>query len=213
MAMRRRGRRKQSKTSDDDGETDNNDKTLGLDEQLEALLEPMQAAIISSLQEYVTQLVTPLQQRLDTLAQEPPPASPGQPEGVESALDARVKSLENELKQAKEKEQLREAEASSSRFDKLLSDTLDSQQGLLYKPEVSELLAARIKSKAVEKDGQWLTKDGKTLQEAVIDFFKSDAGKHFLPANHQDGTGTPQPSGSRTQQPTVSLDQQLSELF
>jgi hypothetical protein len=181
--------------------------TQGLDEQLETLLEPMQAAIISSLQEYVTSLVTPLQQRLDTLAK---PQETSKPE--ETPLEARLKLLETELSQAKEKETLREAEASSSRFDKLLSDTLDGQQGLLYKSEVAELLAARIKSKAVEKDGQWLTKDGKTLQETVSEFFQSASGKHFLPANHQDGTGTPQPSGSRTT-PTVSLDQQLSELF
>lgn len=120
------------------------------------------------------------------------------------ALEARLKTLEAQLKQEQERLVAQEQTAASLRFDSSLSSVLDEMKPL-HKGIVQELLATRIKQDAVEKDGSWLTKDGKTIKEAIASFFDTDAGKHFLPSSHQDGAGTTvaQPSRSTTAVDTI----------
>lgn len=133
------------------------------------------------------------------------------PDKAESALDARVKDLEAKLKQAEELRVNQEKQASSLRFDSSLSSALDELKPL-HKGVVQELFANRIKQDAVEKDGSWLTKDGKTIKEALSEFFGTDAGKHFLPSNHQDGAGTVESQPNRTT-PVVDTVEALRQAF
>lgn len=121
---------------------------------------------------------------------------------AELALEARLKTLEAQLKKEQDLRAAQEKQASSLRFDSNLSSTLDEMKPI-HKAMVQELLANRIKQDAVEKDGSWLTKDGKTIKEAITEFFGTDAGKHFLPSSHQDGAGTTE---SQPNRPSGTVD-------
>lgn len=130
---------------------------------------------------------------------------------AESALEARLKTLEAQLKQEQDLRAAQEKQASSLRFDSSLSSTLDEMKPM-HKAMVQELLANRIKLDAVEKDGSWLTKDGKTIKEAITEFFGTDAGKHFLPSNHKDGAGTTESQPNRATT-TVDTVEALRQAF
>ena len=179
--------------------TEETKQPIDLEARLEQMLQPAIDAMALQMQEFIKQQVAPLTGRLEAIEQGSTATeeTKAPKDKAESALEARLKLLEQELAQAKELQQQRDKEAASLRFDKSLNDALDGKD-VLHKQLVQELLQGRIKNDAVEKDGSWLTKDGKKVSEAVEEFLGSDAGKHFLPSKTKPaGTGTKQPDTSK----------------
>lgn len=117
------------------------------------------------------------------------PETPTEPS--KDPLASRLAKLEKQLKEAQEREQVKEKEAQELRFTSALSNALGLQGSLLHSNLVQEVLANRLKNGAVEKDGEWYTKDGSKLTESVSEFLKSDVGTHFIASTHQNGLGTP----------------------
>jgi hypothetical protein len=139
------------------------------------------------------------------------PAAQEQPK--EDPLNSRLAKLEKQLKEATEREKARELEAQQLRFSNTLGSALAGKGNILHQKIVAELLENRYKSGAIERDGEWYTKDGSKLSEAVESFFSSDEGLHFLPSNHQNGTQTPtnkQPATNSTDK--ADLDTMISQM-
>ncbi|MFB2876914.1 hypothetical protein [Floridanema aerugineum] len=174
----------------------------------------------------LTELITPLAARLETLEKnnsvpKQPEKKPEQPkedkqdtkEALVKTLENRLKNLETELNKAKEEQKRRDAEAVSMRFDNTLLTALDKQP-VLHKAVVIELLSNRFKNGALEKDGSFYTADGQTLQEAVDAFLTTEAGKHFLPAQSlPNGTGTPAPNKNKPGQQKITTAEALRQAF
>ena len=180
-----------------------------IEQLVESLLKPTVDEMIKNVRDYLGESQSALEKRLETL--EKPTTTTKPQDKAESALEARLKTLEAQLKQEQDLRAAQEKQASSLRFDSSLSTSLDELQPL-HKSVVQELLATRIKQDAVEKDGSWLTKDGKTIKEAITDFFGTDAGKHFLPSSHKDGAGSTESAPDRTQT-QISTAEALRQAF
>lgn len=181
-----------------------------LAESVEDLLKPAVDEMIGNVRDYMGESQKGLEKRLEALEKNPEKPQDKQ-DKTEIALEARLKSLEAQLKDEQDLRANQEKQASSLRFDSHLGSTLDELKPL-HKGVVQELLANRIKQDAVEKDGIWLTKDGKTVKEAATEFFGTDAGKHFLPSSHQDGAGSKEASPNRSQS-QLSTAEALKQAF
>ena len=184
-----------------------------LEATIEKLLEPAIDGLLAEVRDFMNKRVGELDTRLGAVEKaKPTEATPEQSKSKsESALDARIKSLEDELKTEREARTNQEKTAASLRFDQTLGKILD-EHNPLHKGVVQELLANRLKQDAVEKDGAWLTKDGKTLTESAKSFFETAEGSHFLPSNHRDGSGTKEPAKQNKEQ-SIGLYEQLAQAF
>lgn len=169
---------------------------VDIENLVEELLKPTVETLIKDVQTFMSESADSLDKRLKTLeGANSTPTKPQDP--TESAMDARIKALEAQLKDAEDKRIAQEKQAASLRFDSSLSAALDDLKPL-HKGTVQELLSTRLKQDAVEKDGSWLTKNGQNLSEAISEFFTTDAGKHFLPSNHKDGAGSKEAEVNRS---------------
>lgn len=156
-------------------------------------------------------LETKLESAFSAYAEKLKPAAPEAPK--DDVLSSRLAKLEKQLKESTEREKARELEAQQLRFSNSLSNALAGKGNVLHQRLVAELLENRLKSGAVEKDGEWYAKDGSKISEAVEAFFSSDEGLHFLPSNHQNGTQTPgtkTPSTPAT--PVDDLDSMINDM-
>lgn len=185
-----------------------------IEELVESLLQPTVDALLNEVKTYMTTNAKQLSDRLDAIEKRPTeaPKDENSTKGkAESAMEQRIKALETQLQQAEEARQAQEKAAQAMRFDSALGGTLDAISPM-HKQVVQELLANRMKQDSVEKDGMWLTKDGKTMDEAVKGFFETPEGKHFLPSQHKDGAGTKEPVQTKTEQ-KLSTHEMLAQAF
>lgn len=168
-------------------------------DEVETLLKPTVESMTATLNRFVVDTNDSFEARFTALeAPKTNPATKDTKQTSESALDARIRGLEQQLADTEAKRQAQELQAQQLRFDNSLSTELDGIPNLLQKPLVKELLANRLKAGVTEKDNSWLTKDGKTLTEAVKEFMSSDSGLHFQAADHRDGAGTSEPKTEKT---------------
>lgn len=185
-----------------------------IEELVESLLQPTVEALLSEVKTYMTTNAKQLADRIEAIEKrgtETPKDENSTKGKAESAMEQRIKALETQLREAEDARQAQEKAAQSMRFDGALSSQLDSVSPM-HKNIVQELLATRLKQDAVEKDGQWLTKDGKTMDEAVKGFFSTPEGMHFLPSQHKDGAGTKEPVQTKTEQ-KLSTHEMLAQAF
>lgn len=137
-----------------------------------------------------------------------------------SATDAndpvarRLAVLEAELKKERDERAKERLQAEELNFSNSLKDQLAAKGNVLHQGLVSKLLGYELRNGAKLKDGEWLTKDGLKLNEAIDHFFSTPEGMHFLPSDHQNGTATPVakvpsvPSGSGR----PSIDEMMSNV-
>lgn len=184
-----------------------------LEATIEKLLEPAIDGLLTEVREFMNKRVGEIDTRLGVVekAKTPEQTLEQSKSKSESALEQRIKGLEDELNKEREARTNQEKTASSLRFDQTLGKILDDHSPL-HKSVVQELLANRLKTDAVEKDGSWLTKDGKTLAESAKSFFETTEGSHFLPSNHRDGSGTKEPT-KQNQEQSLGLYEQLAQAF
>lgn len=128
-------------------------------------------------------------------------------------LAKRLANLEKQLKEAQDREQARIKEAEELHFGNVLKDALASKGSVLHQGLVSKLLGYELRNGAVQKDGEWYTKDGLKLSEAVDKFFSTPEGLHFLPSNHQNGTATPTHKQPQGNQPVSTKDLSLDDML
>lgn len=134
----------------------------------------------------------------------------GKPAKAETALEQRIRVLEEQLTKAEEARQAQEKASANLRFDQQLSQELDGASPL-HKGIVKELLANRLKADAVETEGSWLV-NGKTLAEVTKSFFETPEGQHFLPSSHQNGAGVTEAKPNKNAG-TASLASELAAAF
>ncbi|MBW4558430.1 MAG: hypothetical protein KME59_21395 [Trichormus sp. ATA11-4-KO1] len=165
----------------------------------------------SEFESYFNEQLKPINDRLNQfeVASEPEPDN-------SDPVANRLKMLEAKLAESEAREQQRVKEAEDLHFSNNLKDALATKGNVLHQGLVSEILSRELRNGAVQKDGQWYTKDGSKLSEAVDRFFGTPEGLHFLPSQHQNGTGTPglkQPPGNQPVNPKdVSVDDMISDM-
>lgn len=120
------------------------------------------------------------------------------------ALIERLAALE-----ARDKE--RETAAKRSDFENILSQNLD-RYNPTFREQVLKELGAQF-DKAKQGPNGWQLEGGKTVAEAVDQFFSTDYGKHLLPSTHADGVGTPDPKPVPTTTPEPSTAEMLKQAF
>lgn len=173
-----------------------------LNEVLPDLLKPTVDTLLADVKTFMAESVSPLADRVEAIAQAPKEQSKEQPkeqsqDDPKDPLQARVKLLEQQLAQAAEKEAQAAKVAEDGRFSSTLNTELDKLSPL-HKGVVQELLSTRLRKDAVEKDGEWLARDGKKLPEVIQEFFKSPEGMHFLPSSHTNGVGATESAAPKT---------------
>ncbi len=190
-----------------------------LDKSLPAIIK----GAFGELQSHFSEQLKPISERLSAfeVATEPkdPQDSTELPQSNDPAFQAltkRLAKLEADNKALADKEQQRAKEAEQLHFDNTLGKSLASKGNVLHQDLVTEILATRLRNGAVQKDGEWYTKDGAKLSEAVESFFGSEQGLHFLPSKHQNGINTPltrQPASSGKVDPKdLSVDDMLEDM-
>lgn len=184
-----------------------------IEKMVESLLTPTVDALLSEVRTFMSSQMADVTSRLATIETAAKPAKTEQPKGeADMTMENRVKLLESQLKAEQDQREAQEKASSGLRFDKSLSDALD-EVAPLHKGIVKEILSNRIKNEAVEKEGQWYSKDGKTLGEATKGFFSTDEGKHFLPSTGIPGAGTKEPTGQLKTEGKQDIGSMLAEAF
>lgn len=135
-------------------------------------------------------------------ATKPEPSGEADPE--KQALIERLAALE-----ARDKE--RETATQRSDFENVLSQNLD-RYNPTFRDQVLAQLGAQFE-KAKKGPNGWQLEGGKTVAEAVDQFFSTDYGKHLLPSTHADGVGTPDPKPVPTSTPEPSTAELLRQAF
>lgn len=171
-----------------------------LAEELPKLLKPTTDLLMKDVVDFMRENVEPIEESIKELKttskEKAKDVSKDEPQDTDP-LSARVKLLEAQIEQANKDKAAQEAASQDLRFSQTLSGELDKVNPL-HKGVVTELLANRFRKDAVEKDGQWLSKDGKNLTEKVAEFFSTPEGSHFMPSNHVNGVGATETSSPRT---------------
>lgn len=163
------------------------------------------ASIVTALEPKLTQMVN---QAITPILEQMNPKDNDENDNSyqsDNPVAARVKELEKQLAEVRRAEAEKEKQASELRKATALSEALDKVPGLQYKGTVAKLLGIDL-ADATEQDGKWVAKSGKSLDELVDNYFKTDEGKHYLSPNHQDGTGTKSPSNKGTANDKKAVD-------
>ena len=148
--------------------------------QLEGLLDPIVSQLSQGMETFLRDKVEP---RLAAIETSVPKATSEPKDGTDekpASLTQRLALLEKQLAD-------REAKIREQSFDSELSSAL-SKYPTPFQEQAKKLIKAEL-AESQESEGRWLTKDGKTFQEAVDGFFGSDFGKHLLPAETVSGAG------------------------
>ncbi len=126
-----------------------------------------------------------------------------------STLSQRIAELE---KQLAEKAEAEKRTARQQSYDNALKGSL-SQYQLAFPTETVDIVKGLMATKVDEVEGNWLSKDGKTLGEHVEAFFNTPFGQHLLAApGSQTGSGT-QPANNPRHQPTPDVNTAIGRLF
>lgn len=203
-----------------------------LNEVLPDMLQPSIDVLLNDVKTFMGETVTPLADKIeslgvsqnaaqqDTSTDDTVDTATSTPENItedetqempNDTLQARLKLLEQKLADAEAKEAKQAKEAQDMRFNSTLSSELDKLSPL-HKSIVQELLATRLRADATEESGSWLTKDGKTIKEAIETFFATPEGMHFLPSKHINGADVQEPTAPKTGD-NLDLDSQLAAAF
>ena len=164
---------------------------------------PLADELTRNVQEYMSNVMTPLETRLSGLedaatSPEPKPDLKDNSEGdPDSPLTKRLAALEQQLEEAKQAREAEKAEKEALEFDGHVTSVLQ-QFNPQFMNEAKQLFRGQLGDTKREGD-RYLTTDGKTVQEAAIAFFDTDIGKHFLPSKAKDGMNTPKPTDDNTQ--------------
>lgn len=183
-------------------------------EEIKALItESINSQLPTILKSAMTEFSGHFEQQLNDLAGSLQPQEPqGISEESSDPVAKRLAILEAELKKERDERAKERQQAEELDFGNSLKDLLASKGNVLHSGLVSKILASELRQGAKQKDGEWLTKDGLKLSEAVDKFFSTPEGLHFLPSDHQNGTSTPVtklPTGSPQGKPNI--DEMLSD--
>ena len=203
-----------------------------LSEMLPAVLKESFAEFRTYFDGKLTETVAPLKETLDSIEfledEEDAPKGKDSTEVQElreeiedvatnDPLSKRLKVLEAKLAEAEAKEAQRIKEAEQRAFQDTIAKAISSKGNVMLAPVVQELLTNRLGSGyKVTEDGQFVAKDGRTIDEVVGEFFGTDEGQHFLPSNHKNGLGTTKgytPAPQNLDPNTATLDEMLASGF
>jgi hypothetical protein len=179
---------------------------------LETLLQPTALQLTADLKQFLETRIAPIEEAIAQPAKPEKPEKPEKPADPANPLEARLMVLEQQLKEANEKQEAADRASAQLRFDKHLASVLDGFSPL-HKSLLQEVLSNRFKDSSTEQGENWLTKDGKLLSEAVKEYFSTPEGKHFLPPTYSDGAGTSQPEKAKAPAAEMSTAEALAQAF
>lgn len=142
--------------------------------------------------------------RLATIQQ---PKTEPEPDKGNQSVTARLKQLEDELAR---RDAEKEATDRQSRYHNTFDEAL-SQYSLAYPKETAELLRGVFQGQVDEVEGNWLSKDGKSLSDVVRGFMDTDFGRHLLQAPTANGSGSRTANSPKTQ--PASVGDSLAHIF
>jgi hypothetical protein len=170
--------------------------TATLNEQLPSVLKTTMTEFSGHFEQQLNEFASTLGSREPEVSQAPEISAAD----ANDPVARRLAVLEAELKKERDERAKERLQAEELNFSNSLKDQLAAKGNVLHQGLVSKLLGYELRNGAKQKDGEWLTKDGLKLNEAIDHFFSTPEGMHFLPSDHQNGTATP---ASRV--PSVSL--------
>ena len=136
----------------------------------------------------------------------------GESEAGAKSVNPEVRALQNKLAQMERKAQEAEALERKRNIEAALAETVQA-----FGTDVPSLAQVALKDRAgelVESNGQYLTKDGKTISDLAKEFFDSPEGKRLLPADMRQGTGQPRGNAPRAKgNPELSTDEAIAATF
>ena len=136
----------------------------------------------------------------------------GEGEAGAKSVNPEVRALQNKLAQMERKAQEAEALERKRNIEAALAETVQA-----FGTDVPSLAQVALKDRAgelVESNGQYLTKDGKTISDLAKEFFDSPEGKRLLPADMRQGTGQPRGNAPRAKgNPELSTDEAIAATF
>lgn len=152
--------------------------------------------ILEDVTAYVENRTSQLEDTLNTIQAPATQDTPDAPENpVDNALTARLALLEKELNETKTARQKQEDESRRLKFSNSIQTAISSIPNVLHGDMLSELMYNRLAEGYTEKDGAFITKNGKTVEEEVKGFIDTEAGKHFLaPKQQSRGSDNPTPA-------------------
>lgn len=159
--------------------------TATLNEQLPSVLKTTMTEFSGHFEQQLNEFAATLGPKEQPVESEIPEALSNDP------VAKRLAVLEAELKKERDERAKERLQAEELNFSNSLKDQLAAKGNVLHQGLVSKLLGYELRNGAKLKDGEWLTKDGLKLNEAIDHFFSTPEGMHFLPSDHQNGTATP----------------------
>jgi hypothetical protein len=184
-------------------------------ELVTSLLKEHSSTLLKDVSDYVDNRTTLYEDRLNQVeGYVTAPTEKQNPELVEaeSPLAKRIALLESELNTEREQKAAQEVEKRTLKFQNTLADRISSHPDVQNNKLVQELLYNRLNNGYEEKEGTFLTKAGRTIDEEVKTFFTSDEGKVFLkPQQIANTPGFKQPRDSKVggRDTAISLAQAL----
>lgn len=157
------------------------------------IFKPLADQLSQDVQRYMSDLLTPLEGRLDGLenAVTTPDPKDKPDDKDQNPTDKRLALLEQQLAESTAAREAEKAEREALEFDSHLTGVLQ-EFNPQFAAEAKQLLRGQLG--ATKRDGdRYLTPDGKTVQEAATAFFDTPVGKHFLPSQAANGMGTAAP--------------------
>jgi hypothetical protein len=182
------------------------DDTVDIEQVLTEVLTPMFQSLSKELKTYVK---TEIEQ---TYKAQQPVADEDDSEDS-SDVSPEVKALQRKLQAMEQKALEQEQREKANKLNSTLSDIV---QG--YKSDAPKLASLALKEHLGElveaSDGSYLTKDGRSIQDAAKEFFQTPDGMRLLPSDMRQGSGLPQGKPPRSQgSGDVSTDDAILRTF
>ena len=187
-------------------ETELDTDGIDIEEVLKDILGPMMAQLTKELEFKMGQAI---EQRFSEYQN-----STDEPENEEDEEEAspKVLALQKRLQAMEEKAKAQEAADAQAKADKYLADLVAE-----HKPIDNGLAEVYLKSQLgqlVDNSGEYLTRDGKSVKEAVKAFFQTPTGQHLLPSQMKPGSGVPKGQAPRlVSRPELTTDEAIMATF
>ena len=157
-------------------------------------------ALLDDVTEYMDNRTQALEDTINAASRPNNDESPSETPKADEALTARLALLEKELNETKTARENQEKESVRLKFANTVQSSINALPGVLHADVLSELMVNRLSEGYTVKDGSFITRNGKTIDEEVQAFVSTDAGKHFLqPKQQAKGSDNPTPQRTRAE--------------
>lgn len=137
-------------------------------------------ALLDDVAAYMDNRTQALEDIINTNGQSNPTQPQEDAPKQDDALASRLALLETELAQTKADKEKQDRDNANLKFRGVIQQTLSANPDLMHTDILNELLCNRFNDEYTYKNGSYITKTGKTVEEEIKSFMDTDAGKHFV---------------------------------